>query len=65
MPATPLLDAGTLRRLAVEYEVDPRTILKLMRGAPVRGMARDRAVRALESLGLQIVSQNGPSGESR
>lgn len=64
MPATPLLDAGTLRRLAVEYEVDPRTILKLLRGAPVRGMARDRAVRAVESLGLQIVPQNDPSGQA-
>ena len=45
-----MLDAGTLRRLAVEFDVDPRTILKVHRGEYVRGMARRRAERALQSL---------------
>jgi hypothetical protein len=48
-----ILDTATLRRLAVEFDVDPRTILKLFRGGRVRGMARHRATRALESIGLR------------
>lgn len=48
------LDAASLRRLAVEFEVDPRTILKLARGEDVRGMARRRAARALRKVGVEL-----------
>ena len=40
------------RRLAVEADVDPRTILRAARGEPVRGMAGERANAALAAAGL-------------
>ena len=46
------IDYPTARRLAVEAQVDPRTILRLARGGNVRGMAGERARAALAELGL-------------
>lgn len=40
-PRTP--DASTIRRLAVEADVDPRSIHAVLRGRDVRGMAGRRA----------------------
>jgi hypothetical protein len=56
-PATidpPPLDTPTIRELAVEFQVDPRSI-KRERDNPgsVRGMAGHRARRALASLGSE------------
>jgi hypothetical protein len=48
----PTLDAATARRLAVEGSVEPRTLLKALRGEPVRGMAGQRAREVLERHGL-------------
>lgn len=42
-------DSFTLRRLSVEFDVDPRTILKVARGVSVRGMAGHRAQQALSN----------------
>ncbi len=52
------LDSATLRRLAVEAECDPRTLVaeyRFQRGErprAVRGMAGDRARRALRNNGF-------------
>jgi hypothetical protein len=44
-------DAATLRRLAVTYEVDPRSIVKEIRlPGSVRGMSGERARRAVRAL---------------
>lgn len=44
-------DTGTLRRLAVEYQVDPRSIRRELREpGSVRGMAGHRARAALAEL---------------
>jgi hypothetical protein len=37
------------RRIAVAAEVDPRTVRKFCQGKPVKGMARDRIVRAMRA----------------
>ncbi|MBI5068141.1 MAG: hypothetical protein HZB56_07860 [Deltaproteobacteria bacterium] len=49
---SPPLDAATLRRLSVEAEVDPRTILRVLKGLPVRGLPRYRARRVLLGAGF-------------
>lgn len=51
------LDPGTVRRLAVAAETDPRSIVRELRaargeGAHVRGMAGARARRVLAQAGL-------------
>lgn len=39
-----LPDAATLRRLAADHDVDPRTIIKSLKGEPIRTVrARDAA----------------------
>lgn len=45
-------DASIVRRLAVAARVDPRTILAVLRGEPVRGDAGHRARAALVAAGL-------------
>lgn len=51
-----LPDAITLRKLGLEFEVDPRTIIKVIRGEPVRGMAGQRAQRAVRTLQSRSVA---------
>lgn len=45
------IDASTLRRLAVQADVDPRSLLRLYHGKPVRGAAGHRARRVLVEAG--------------
>ncbi|MBK8994469.1 MAG: hypothetical protein IPM35_01775 [Myxococcales bacterium] len=45
------IDASTLRRLAVQADVDPRSLLRLYHGKPVRGSAGHRARRVLIEAG--------------
>lgn len=54
---TSRLDEATVRALAVEASVDPRTIRRVARGESVRGMAGARARKALESAGYPIVKR--------
>lgn len=49
----PKLDSATLRRLAVRASVCPATIRKVFEGLPVRGLAKYRALAALEEAGLK------------
>jgi hypothetical protein len=49
-PAKP--DKATVREPAVKACVDPRTILKVYAGQPVRGMPARRARAVLEAEGL-------------
>lgn len=49
----PKLDSATLRRLAVRASVCPATIRKVYEGLPVRGLAKYRALAALEESGLK------------
>lgn len=46
------IDAGVLRRLAADGDVDPRSLLKLLRGEAVKGMAGRRARKVLMAAGL-------------
>jgi hypothetical protein len=46
------LDAATIRWLAVEASVDPKSIVKVARGEHVRGMAGRRATAALRAAGF-------------
>jgi hypothetical protein len=48
----PRVDTATLRRLATEAECDPRSLVKLLKGLPVRGVAGHRARRVLKRHGL-------------
>lgn len=51
---TKTLDEATCRALAVEASCDPRTIGKVLRGQPVRGLAGHRARAALEAAGFTV-----------
>lgn len=53
-----VIDAATLRRLAVEASCDPRTILAVAKGTSVKGLAGERARAALVAAGYQL-STNG------
>ena len=46
-----LISTSRARRLAAEAEVDPRTLVKILEGKPVLGMAGDRARRVLIAAG--------------
>jgi hypothetical protein len=48
------IDESTRRRAAVEASCDVRTIDKVVRGEPVRGLAGERARAALISLGVPV-----------
>ena len=46
------LTEGQRRALAVKASCDPRTVEKVLRGEPVRGIAGERAHAALVDAGL-------------
>ena len=46
------VDTALLRRLAVEADCDPRTLAKMLAGAPVRGAVVRRIQTTLERHGL-------------
>lgn len=46
------IPAAIARRLSVVASVDPRTLVAVACGAPVIGLARERAARALAAAGL-------------
>lgn len=46
------IDEANARRLAVQADCDPRTIRKALRGEEVRGMAGERAKKALREAGM-------------
>lgn len=48
------LSEGQVRRIAADASVDPRTLHRLLRGEPVRGLAGERARAALEAVGIAI-----------
>ena len=45
------IDAANARRLAVKADCDTRTIAKVLRGEPVRGMSGQRARNVLVEAG--------------
>ena len=47
------IDRTTIRELAVSASVDERTIRRRLAGVPVRGIASDRADRALRQRGIE------------
>lgn len=47
-----IISTGRARMLAVQAQVDPRTLEKLLRGEDVAGMAGDRARNVLIQAGL-------------
>lgn len=51
------LDSATLRRLAVRASCDPRTIVAVAEGRPVRGLAGERARRVLIEIGYPLPPQ--------
>lgn len=60
------VDCAELRRLACRAEVDPRTLAKVIRGEPVRGMAGRRALRVLRAEGIEPLSaaDDGAAGDA-
>lgn len=46
------IDESQARRLAVQADCDPRTIRKALRGEDVKGMAGERARKALREAGM-------------
>jgi hypothetical protein len=57
------LDKSQKRKLAVEWEVDPRSLEKLLRGEEVRGMAGHRARAALHSVGIELAQNDSEERE--
>lgn len=53
------IDASTLRRLAVQADVDPRSLLRLYHGKAVRGAAGHRARRVLVEAGYLTEPTSG------
>jgi hypothetical protein len=47
-----LISTGRARYLAAQASVDPRTIVKILKGENVNGLAGDRARRILSEAGL-------------
>ncbi len=45
------IDTANARRLAVKADVDPGSIVKMVRGGTVRGMSGERARRVLVEAG--------------
>ena len=58
------IPAAVIRRLSVEADVDPRTLLKAYQNQPVRGMAGMRARRALAAAGYgaMVAKKEPPRG---
>ena len=47
--SAPITDAD-IRRVAHEESVDPRSLIRALAGLPVRGLAGERALRAVSRL---------------
>jgi len=60
----PLLPAAVLRSLSTELQADPRTILRVMRGEPVRGMAGVRVQAGLAKV-LEAVNAAASTQEPK
>lgn len=48
------LTVAQIRKVAVEADTDPRTVQRVVRGQPTRGMTGARIMRVLQRLGLVI-----------
>lgn len=59
-----LPDVPTLRRLAVLGSVDPRTLVRVLSGQDVRGMAGERAKRVLLAEGYIAPSSAQASSQN-
>lgn len=51
---TQKIESAKLRELSVKASVDPRTILKLLAGEPVKGMSGHRAAAVLREAGFIV-----------
>jgi hypothetical protein len=58
------LDRASIRALAVRAGVDPRTIIRVIEGEPVRGMAGQRALAVLLEAGVLPPSDTGAPGST-
>jgi hypothetical protein len=48
------LSETLVRRIALDASADTRTVRKLLAGKPVRGIVRDRIVRACAARGVPV-----------
>ena len=65
MPSSSItLDSATLRLLAVRASCDPRTVARVARGEPVRGMAGRRARAALVAMGYPVPPAAATDGDA-
>jgi hypothetical protein len=55
----PRLPGHRLRQIGVAADVHPRTVARVLSGAPTRGMQRDRVERALREAGLEHLIPRG------
>jgi hypothetical protein len=49
----PALEPHLLRQIAVEAEVDPKTVARVLAGQPTRALQRRHIVEAVRKLGLE------------
>lgn len=49
---TPPPDTRTIRHIAADAAADPRTVARVLRGEPVRGLVRERIDAALRARGI-------------
>jgi len=61
MKTTPPPTAAELRKLSVEFDADPRTIRKILKGQTVRGVTGERLHRELQARGYLPAPQQGKS----
>jgi hypothetical protein len=61
--STRRLPEDLARQVAVGSGTDPRTVQKVFRGEPVRGMAGRRAREALRAAGIKLAQDD--AGEER
>lgn len=54
------LSIAQLREIAAQANIDPRTLGKVVRGEPVRGMAGERAREALKAAGIKAEANAAP-----
>lgn len=56
---TPIPDAATLRALSVKHEVDPRTIVRYLRGLTVHGARASQCAKAAGDEWRKSVARKG------
>jgi hypothetical protein len=65
MPLVKPLSSAQVLTIAGEAEADPRTVRRVMRGKPTRGLTSERILRVLRRRGLLIEGREDRKGAGR